>query len=88
MVAGDKGNVDLTYYKANTGINSNIAFVDASGNECEDPDAPGCRPNPSVWNVYFAQSQNALNNGANFNSVQVTTQPNRHAGLQRPADLR
>lgn len=79
MVAGDAGQVDLTYYKANSGINSNIAFVDAQGNECEDPDAPGCRPNPSVWNVYFAQSQNALNTGANFNSVQVTTQPN-HIG--------
>jgi hypothetical protein len=79
MVAGDAGQVDLTYYKANTGINSNIAFVDSEGNECEDPDEPGCRPNPSVWNVYFAQSQNALNTGPNFNSVQVTTQPN-HIG--------
>ena len=78
MVAGDPGQVDLTYYKANTGINSNIAFVDANGNECESG-TEGCRPNPSVWNVYFAQSQNALNTGANFNTVQVTTQPN-HIG--------
>jgi hypothetical protein len=79
MVAGDKGNVAVTFYKANSGINSNIAFVDAEGNECEDPDAPGCRPNPSVWNVYFGQSQNALNTGPDFNTVQVTTQPN-HIG--------
>jgi hypothetical protein len=79
MVAGDKGNVAVTFYKANTGINSNIGFVDAEGNECEDPDAPGCRPNPSVWNVYFGQSQNALNPGPDFNTVQVTTQPN-HIG--------
>src|SRR5881296_1735232 len=32
-----------------------------------------------VWNVYFAQSMNALNTGANFNSVQVSAEPN-HIG--------
>jgi hypothetical protein len=32
-----------------------------------------------VWNVYFAQSMNALNTGANFNTVQVSAEPN-HVG--------
>ena len=32
-----------------------------------------------VWNVYFAQSMNALNTGANFNGVQVSAEPN-HVG--------
>jgi hypothetical protein len=80
MVAGDAGRVDLTYYKANTGLNSNVGFVDAEGNPCENPNEEcGGTPNPSVWNTYFAQSLNALNTGANFNSVQVTAQPN-HLG--------
>ncbi|MDP8955628.1 MAG: glycoside hydrolase, partial [Actinomycetota bacterium] len=80
MVAGDAGRVDLVYYKANTGINSNIGFLDAEGNPCEDPNEPcGGSPNPSVWNVYFAQSLNALNTGPNFNTVQVTPQPH-HLG--------
>jgi hypothetical protein len=80
MVAGDAGRVDLTYYKANTGLNSNVGFVDAEGDPCEDPNEEcGGTPNPSVWNTYFAQSMNALNTGANFNSVQVTAQPN-HIG--------
>lgn len=78
MVAGDPGRVDLVYYKANTGINSNLAFVDANGKECEE-DSPGCRENPSVWNVYFAQSLNALNTGSNFKSVQISDHPN-HLG--------
>ena len=78
MVAGDPGRVDLVLYKANTGINSNLAFVDAEGNECEEGD-PGCQPNPSVWNVFFGQSLKALNTGANFNLVQVSAQPN-HLG--------
>jgi hypothetical protein len=69
MVAGDPGQVGIVYYKANTGINSNVAFTDAEGT----------RPNPSVWNVFFGQSQNALNTGANFKSVQVSAQPN-HLG--------
>jgi hypothetical protein len=80
MVAGDAGRVDLVYYKANTGLNSNVGFVDAEGNPCEEPNEPcGGTPNPSVWNVYFAQSMNALNTGANFNTVQVTPQPH-HIG--------
>jgi hypothetical protein len=78
LVAGDPGRVDAMLYKANTGINSNIAFVDAAGNECEEGD-PGCGPNPSVWNVYFGQSMNALNTGPNFKFVQVSAQPN-HIG--------
>ena len=78
MQGGDAGQVDLVYYKANTGINSNLGFVDANGDECTEGD-PGCNPNPSVWNVYFAQSQNALNSGPNFRSVQISDRPN-HAG--------
>jgi hypothetical protein len=62
MVAGDPGQVDLVYYKSNSGINSNI------------------QPPATTWNVYFAQSENALNTGANFKSVQVSAQPN-HVGL-------
>jgi hypothetical protein len=82
MVAGDAGRVDLVYYKANSGLNSNVGFVDEEGNPCEEPNEP-CTdepiPNPSVWNVYFAQSMNALNTGANFSTVQVTPQPH-HIG--------
>ena len=78
MVAGDPGQVDLVYYQANTGINSNVAFADANEQPCEEG-TEGCHPNLSVWNVYFAQSQNALNTGPNFNTVQVTTQPH-HIG--------
>jgi hypothetical protein len=78
MVAGDPGQVNLVMYKANTGINSNFAFVDAEGNECAQGD-PGCVANPSVWNVYFGQSQNALNSGPNFKLVQVSAAPN-HLG--------
>ncbi|MFL6015991.1 MAG: hypothetical protein ACJ74V_00480, partial [Gaiellaceae bacterium] len=65
MVAGDPGRVDLVYYKANSGLNSNVGF-DASGT-------------PMVWNVYFAQSLNALNTGSNFKSVQISDHPN-HLG--------
>jgi hypothetical protein len=78
MIAGDPGRVDLVYYKANTGINSNFAFVDADGNECEDG-AEGCHPNLSVWNVFFGQSMNATNTGSNFKNVQVSPKPN-HIG--------
>src|ERR671932_2888700 len=60
MVAGDAGQVDLVYYKANSGLNSNVA-------------------DSQVWNVYFAQSQNALNTGSNFKSVQISDHPN-HIG--------
>jgi hypothetical protein len=62
MVAGDAGRVDLVYYKANNGENSNVA------------------PPSTVWNVYFAQSMNALNTGSNFKSVQVSAEPN-HLGI-------
>jgi hypothetical protein len=62
MVAGDAGRVDLVYYKANNGDNSNVA-----------------RPT-TVWNVYFGQSMNALNTGANFKHVQVSAEPN-HLGV-------
>jgi hypothetical protein len=62
MVAGDAGEVDLVYYKANNGDNSNVA-----------------RPT-TVWNVFFAQSMNALNTGPNFKSVQVSAEPN-HLGI-------
>jgi hypothetical protein len=80
MVAGDPGQVDLVYYKASTGLNSNVAFVDANGNPCPDPNSEcGGRENPSVWNTFFAQSQNALNTGPNFKSVQITDHPN-HLG--------
>jgi hypothetical protein len=67
MVAGDAGRVDLVYYKANSGLNSNVGF-DAGGN-------------PMVWNVYFGQSLNALNPGKNFNSVQISDHPNHLGGI-------
>ena len=38
-------------------------------------------PPDTVWNVYFAQSMNALNPGANFKSVQVSAEPNHIGGL-------
>jgi len=67
MVAGDPGRVDLVYYKANNGLNSNVGF-DANGN-------------PQVWNTYFAQSINALNTGSNFKSVQISDHPNHLGGI-------
>jgi hypothetical protein len=80
MIAGDKGKVDLVYYKSNSGLNSNIAFFDPStGEECDPDSDPNCQQNQAVWNVYFAQSMNALNPGANFSNVQVSAQPN-HIG--------
>jgi hypothetical protein len=88
MIAGDPGRVNLVMYKANTGINSNIGFFDAEG-PCEQwsitnptPENPcdeDARPNPSVWNVYFSQSLNALNSAPNFKAVQVSAAPN-HLG--------
>jgi hypothetical protein len=60
MVAGSPGNVDLTFYKANSGLNPDFAAN-------------------AVWNVYFAQSQNALNTGSNFKTVQISDHPN-HLG--------
>jgi len=84
MVAGDPGQVDIVYYKSNSGVNSNFALVDDQGGCEEDANAPNpCdnpRPNPAVWNVYFGQSQNALNSGPTFKSVQVSAQPN-HIGV-------
>ena len=74
MAAGDPGQVDLVYYKSNSGVNSNIGFVDANGNQCEEGEE-GCNPNPAVWQTYFAQSQNALNTGSNFKSVQISDHP-------------
>jgi BNR/Asp-box repeat len=76
MAAGDPGQVDLVYYKSNTGLNSNFAFVDANGEPCSDQSAPcGGNANPPVWQTYFGQSQNALNTGSNFKSVQITDHP-------------
>jgi len=91
MVAGDPGQVDLIYYRSSTGLNSNVAFVDANGNACDvndtEADCNGSgRPNPSVWNTMFGQSQNALNTGSNFKNVQVTDHPN-HIGQVCTAGL-
>jgi hypothetical protein len=84
LVAGDPGLVDIVYYQANTGLNPNVAFVDNNGNACDPSDTEAdCggngKPNPSVWNVIFGQSNNALNPGSNFNNVQITDHPN-HVG--------
>src|SRR5947207_2673642 len=78
LVAGDPGRVDLVYYGSNSGLNPNAAGVDGNGAPC-DPGAAGCQPNPAVWNVYFAQSLNALNPGASFASVRIGDHPN-HVG--------
>jgi hypothetical protein len=76
MQAGDPGQVDIVYYKSNAGLNSNLAFVDPSGNPCPDQTTScGGNANPPVWNVYFGQSQNALNTGSNFKSVQISDHP-------------
>jgi hypothetical protein len=76
MVAGDPGQVDLVYYKSNSGLNSNVSFIDANGNPCPDPQIEcGGKPNPAIWQTYFGQSQNALNTGSNFKSVQITDHP-------------
>jgi hypothetical protein len=69
MVAGDPGQVDVVYYQANTGINSNVAVTDSNGNPT----------NPSVWNVIFGHSNNATNTGSNFSNTQITDHPN-HVG--------
>jgi hypothetical protein len=69
MVAGDPGQVDVVYYQANTGINSNVATTDSNGNPT----------NPSVWNVIFGHSNNATNTGSNFSNTQITDHPN-HVG--------
>jgi hypothetical protein len=76
MQAGDPGQVDIVYYKSNSGLNSNVSFVDASGNPCPDPgEECGGSPNQTIWQTYFGQSQNALNTGSNFKSVQISDHP-------------
>jgi hypothetical protein len=67
IVAGDAGRVDIAYYKANSGLNSNVGF-DANGT-------------PMVWNTYFGQSLNALNTGSNFKNVQISDHPNHLGGV-------
>jgi hypothetical protein len=83
MVAGSPGQVDLVMYKANSGLNPNIAFVDTSGNSNPSCTAagPNCIPNKTVWNVYFGQSQNALNSGPNFKLVQISDHPIHIGGV-------
>jgi hypothetical protein len=80
MVAGSPGQVDLVLYKANSGLNPNIAFYDVNGNPCTEGD-PGCNPNTTVWNTYFGQSQNALNTGSNFKLVQISDHPIHTGGV-------
>src|SRR5436305_8592589 len=80
MVAGSPGQVDLVLYKANSGLNPNIAFYDANGNPCTEGD-PGRNPNTTVGNTYFGQSQNALNPGANFKLVQTSEHPTPTGGV-------
>jgi hypothetical protein len=86
MVAGSPGEVDLAFYKSNTGLNSNVAEVDTNGNPCDSSTQTCAGPNPSVWNVYFSSSQNALNTGPNFKTVQISSQPN-HLGQVCTAGL-
>ena len=83
MVAGSPGQVDIVYYKSNSGLNPNIAFYDNSGNPNDSCTAagPNCNPNTTVWNVYFGQSQNALNTGPNFKSVQISDHPIHIGGI-------
>lgn len=80
MVAGSPGKVDLVYYKANTGLNPNIAFYDSQGQSCSGS-GPDCFPNTTQWNTYFAQSQNALNPGPDFRSVQISPHPIHQGGV-------
>jgi hypothetical protein len=82
IVAGDAGEVDYVFYKSNTGLNPNVAAVDANGKASScTPDGSSCFDNPSVWNVYFSQSQNALNSGANFKTVQISERPNHYGQI-------
>jgi len=60
-VAGDAGRLDLVFYKANTGQNSNDST------------------NPSIWNVFLAQSLNALSATSSFKVMQISNRSN-HAG--------
>jgi hypothetical protein len=81
MIAGSPGQVDLVMYKANTGLNPNIAFYDSNGRFCDPTSQTGCQPNTTVWNTYFGQSQNALNTGPNFKIVQISDHPVHTGGL-------
>jgi len=92
MVAGSPGQVDLVMYKANTGLNPNVAFTDQTGQPNDNCTQPGpmtnsdgstttCNANTSVWNTYFGQSQNALNSGANFKLVQISDHPIHTGGV-------
>jgi hypothetical protein len=83
MIAGSPGQVDIVMYKANSGLNPNIAFVDTNGNPNDSCSAagPNCIPNTTVWNVYFGQSQNALNSGPNFKLVQISDHPIHIGGV-------
>jgi hypothetical protein len=83
MVAGSPGQVDLVLYKANTGLNPNIAFTDTNGQPDDSCSAPSatCIGNTTVWNTYFGQSQNALNSGANFKLVQISDHPIHQGGV-------
>lgn len=83
MVAGSPGQVDLVLYKANSGLNPNVEYVDASGNPNPSCSAvgPDCIGNTTVWNTYFGQSQNALNGGGNFKLVQISDHPIHQGGV-------
>ncbi|HLY84660.1 MAG TPA: hypothetical protein VKQ71_16865, partial [Acidimicrobiales bacterium] len=81
LVAGSPGEVDLVYYKADTGLNPNVAGTDSSGAACDPSSQSGCTPNTTKWNTYFVQSQNALNSGANFKSVQISPHPIHIGGV-------
>jgi hypothetical protein len=84
LVAGDAGQVDLVYYRSNSGLNPNVAETD-NGQPCNPQENPpvlglptcseNATPNPSAWNVIFGQSQNALNTGSNFKKPQITDHP-------------
>src|SRR5204863_3628650 len=52
----------------------------SSGQDCAEG-SPGCKPNTTAWNTYFSQSQNALNPGPNFKSVQISDHPIHTGGI-------
>jgi hypothetical protein len=80
LVAGSPGQVDVVLYKANSGLNPNIAFYNSAGQDCAEG-STGCKPNTTVWNAYFGQSQNALNSGPNFKLVQISDHPIHTGGI-------
>jgi hypothetical protein len=81
IVAGDPGQVDIAFYRSNSGLNSNIAAADTNTGQSCNPFASDAAATckPAVWNVMFDQSQSALNPGSNFKSVQISDHPN-HVG--------